>query len=74
MAMLFGSWISRISRQPVKCLVSKPNQADLVISRDLIEAGKIAPFIDRRYSLSEVPAAIRHLEQRQARGKVSIAV
>jgi NADPH:quinone reductase-like Zn-dependent oxidoreductase len=72
--MFLGSWISRISRRKVQCLESKPNQANLVILRDLIEAGKITPFIDRRYSLSEVPAAIRHLEQRQVRGKVSIAV
>jgi NADPH:quinone reductase-like Zn-dependent oxidoreductase len=42
--------------------------------RDLIEAGKISPFIDRRYNLSEVPAAIRYLEQRQVRGKVAICV
>jgi NADPH:quinone reductase-like Zn-dependent oxidoreductase len=74
LVMFLGSWISKISRRNVKCQVSKPNQADLVILKDLIEAGKIAPFIDRRYSLSEVPAAISHLEQRQVRGKVSITV
>jgi NADPH:quinone reductase-like Zn-dependent oxidoreductase len=74
LVMFFGSWISKISRRNVKFLVTKPNQADLVILRDLIEAGKIAPFIDRRYSLSEVPAAIRSLEQRQVRGKVAISV
>jgi NADPH:quinone reductase-like Zn-dependent oxidoreductase len=74
LVMFLGSWISKISRRNVKFLVTKPNQADLVILKDLIEAGKIAPFIDRRYSLSEVPAAIRHLEQRQVRGKVSIVV
>ncbi len=72
--MFFGSWISKISRRNVKFLVTKPNQADLAILRDFIEAGKISPFIDRRYSLSEVPAAIRHLEERQVRGKVSITV
>jgi NADPH:quinone reductase-like Zn-dependent oxidoreductase len=42
--------------------------------RNLIEAGKIAPFIDQRYNLSEVPIAIRHLEQRQVRGKVAISI
>jgi NADPH:quinone reductase-like Zn-dependent oxidoreductase len=72
--MFLGSWISRISRRKVQCLESKPNQADLVILRDLMEAGKIVPFIDQCYSLSEVPTAIRHLEQRQVRGKVSITV
>jgi NADPH:quinone reductase-like Zn-dependent oxidoreductase len=72
--MFFGSLISKIIRRNVKFLVTKPNQADLAILRDFIEAGKISPFIDQRYTLSEVPAAIRHLEQRQVRGKVSITV
>ena len=37
-------------------------------------AGKIASFIGQRYNLSEVPAAIRRLEQRQVLGKVAIIV
>jgi NADPH:quinone reductase-like Zn-dependent oxidoreductase len=55
-------------------LASKPNQVDLVILRDLLEARKITPFIDRHYSLSEVPTAIRHLEERKVIGKVAIVV
>ena len=72
--MFLGSLISRISHRQVKCLASKPNQADLVILRDLLEARKITPFIDRLYKLSEVPTAIRHLEERQVIGKVAIVV
>ncbi|MCY7367642.1 MAG: NAD(P)-dependent alcohol dehydrogenase [Chamaesiphon sp.] len=72
--LLFGSVISRIIRRNVKCLMVKPDRSDLIILKDLIEAGKIFPFIDRTYSLSEVPAAIRHLEQRQVRGKVAIRI
>jgi NADPH:quinone reductase-like Zn-dependent oxidoreductase len=72
--MLLAPWISRISRRKVKCLATKPNQADLTTLKDLLEAGKIVPFIDRRYNLSEVPAAIRYLEQRQVMGKVAISV
>jgi NADPH:quinone reductase-like Zn-dependent oxidoreductase len=71
--MLFGSWISKISHRKVQCLASKPNQADLVILRDFLAAEKIVPFIDRQYNLSQVPAAIQHLEQRQVRGKVVIS-
>ena len=70
--MFLGPWISRLGRRKVKCLALKPDRADLILLRDLIEAGKISPFIDRRYNLSEVPAAIRYLEQRQVRGKVAI--
>ncbi|HEY9630727.1 MAG TPA: NAD(P)-dependent alcohol dehydrogenase [Coleofasciculaceae cyanobacterium] len=72
--LLFGSLISKISRRTVRCLVSKPNQADLVILKDLFEAGKIVPVIDRCYHLSEVPTAIRALEQRQVQGKLAICV
>ncbi|MCY7337541.1 MAG: NAD(P)-dependent alcohol dehydrogenase [Chamaesiphon sp.] len=71
---LFGSVISRIMRRNVKCLTAKPDRSDLVILKNLIEAGKIVPFIDRTYSLSEVPTAIRHVEQRQVRGKVAISI
>jgi NADPH:quinone reductase-like Zn-dependent oxidoreductase len=72
--LLFGSVISRIMGRKLKCLMVKPNRSDLVILKDLIEAGKIVPFIDRTYNLSEVPTAIRHIEQRQVRGKVAISV
>lgn len=72
--MIFGSWISRISRRRVKCVVVKPNQKDLITLRELMVAGKINPLIDQHYTLSEVPEAIRHLEQRQVVGKVAIRV
>jgi NADPH:quinone reductase-like Zn-dependent oxidoreductase len=72
--MFLGSWISRISHRRVKCLASKPNQKDLVTLREFMVAGKIVPFINQRYSLSEVPVAIRHLEQRQVMGKVAICI
>ncbi len=72
--MFLGSWISRISHRRVKCLASKPNQKDLVTLREFMVAGKIVPFINQRYNLSEVPTAIRHLEQRQVLGKVAICI
>jgi NADPH:quinone reductase-like Zn-dependent oxidoreductase len=72
--LLLGAVISRIMHRKVKCLASKPNRSDLVILKDMIEAGKIMPFIDRTYNLSEVPTAIRQLEQRQVRGKIAISI
>lgn len=73
-AMFLAPWISRTRRQKVKCLAVKPNQTDLIALKDLLEARAIAPLIDQCYSLSDVPAAIRHLEQRQVLGKVAIRV
>jgi NADPH:quinone reductase-like Zn-dependent oxidoreductase len=72
--MFFGALISRISGRNVKSLISKPNQADLLVLKDLIEAGKIHPCLDRTYPLSGVPDAIRAVEQRQVRGKVAIRI
>jgi NADPH:quinone reductase-like Zn-dependent oxidoreductase len=46
----------------------------MVVLKELLEAGKITPVIDRTYSLSEVPEAIRYLEEGHARGKVVISV
>lgn len=52
----------------------KTQSKDLITLRELMVAGKITPLIDQHYTLSEVPAAIRHLEQRQVVGKVAIHV
>ncbi|MGB7251941.1 MAG: NAD(P)-dependent alcohol dehydrogenase, partial [Phormidesmis sp.] len=72
--MIFGSLISKMSGRTVKSVVVKPNSKDLAVLRELIEAGKIMPLIDRLYSLAEVPAAIRRLEQRQVAGKLVIRI
>lgn len=49
-------------------------QQDVVFLRELIDAGKLAPVIDKRYPLSQVPEALRYLETGGARGKVVITV
>jgi NADPH:quinone reductase-like Zn-dependent oxidoreductase len=51
-----------------------PNGEDLQSLNELIEAGEVAPVIDRRYALAEAPEAIRYLEEGHARGKVVIDV
>jgi len=48
--------------------------ADLVALKELIEAGKVTPVIDRTYPLGEAPEAIRYLGKGHARGKVVITV
>lgn len=44
----------------------------LLVLRELLEAGKLTPIIDRTYPLREVPEAIRHMTTGQARGKIVI--
>jgi len=72
-ALLFGPVLS-MGRQRLGNLLMKPDQADLLFLKELCEAGKVRPFIDRRFPLSEVPAAVRYVENGRARGKVVITV
>jgi NADPH:quinone reductase-like Zn-dependent oxidoreductase len=61
-------------RTKLRPLDSKANHADLQFLKELMEAGKVTPVVDRTYSLSETADAMRHLEERQGRGKVVITV
>ena len=79
-------WLGPMSR-PIKAAMLSPfvsenmvmlmaelNHDDLNVLGDLVRTGKLRPVIDRRYTLSEVPAAIRYLETGRARGKVVVVV
>jgi NADPH:quinone reductase-like Zn-dependent oxidoreductase len=66
--------LSLLVRQRLRPLVSKERREDLVVLKELIEAGKVTPVIDRTYPLGEAPEAIRYLEAGHARGKIVIAV
>lgn len=71
---LKGLVLSPFTSQKFVPILAELNREDLTILRDLVQAGKLTPVIDRRFALSEVPAAIRYLEQGHARGKVVISV
>jgi NADPH:quinone reductase-like Zn-dependent oxidoreductase len=66
--------LSPFSRRKLRVLMSAEGRQDLKDLKDLVEAGKLAPAVDRVYPLSEVPAAIRRLRAGQAQGKLVIAV
>jgi len=69
--LFFGSWISMTGRKKMGILGAKPNK-DLAFIIELIESGKIIPVIDKRYSLPEIPDALRYLGEGHARGKVVV--
>jgi NADPH:quinone reductase-like Zn-dependent oxidoreductase len=78
-----GRWLSPLDRllkalvlswfvSQIVPFIAKGSKEDLAILGELMEAGTVTPVIDKRYRLSEVPAAIRYLEEGHARGKVVI--
>ncbi len=73
-ALVMGSWMSRGGDKKFGPMMANVNQKDLVLLKELVESGKIKPFIDKRYTLSEAPEAFRYLGAGHARGKVVITV
>ncbi len=81
-----GYWFGWL-KDPIQALVLSPfmsqkfsmiltdlNKEDLATLGTLMQSGKVTPVIDRRYKLSETPAALRYLEAGHARGKVVLTV
>jgi NADPH:quinone reductase-like Zn-dependent oxidoreductase len=66
--------LSPFVSQKMITFTSRPTTADLLALTALIEAGSLAPVVDRAYPLAQVPDAFRYLEQWHARGKVVITI
>jgi NADPH:quinone reductase-like Zn-dependent oxidoreductase len=64
----------RFVSQTVAPYMTKRSRDDLVLLKELIEAGKVTPVIDKSHPLSEVGEALRYVEKGHARGKVVITV
>jgi NADPH:quinone reductase-like Zn-dependent oxidoreductase len=54
--------------------IASLNEADLIALRELVEAGKVRPVVDRRYELAEAAEAFRYLGEGHARGKIVVSV
>ncbi len=72
--LLLGPLLSRLGSKKMGNFLAHSNQTDLVFIKELLEAGKVVPVIDRCYPLSEVAEAIRYLAEGHAQGKVVITV
>lgn len=74
-ALLIAPLISRTGAKKIGVVMWKPNnKEDLILLKELFEAGKFVPVIDKRYPLSEVSEAMRYFEEGHAKGKVLITV
>jgi NADPH:quinone reductase-like Zn-dependent oxidoreductase len=71
---LRASLLSPFVRQKLVAFVARLRQSDLTALRDLIESGAVTPAVDRSYPLSETAAAVRHLADGHARGKVVVSI
>ena len=65
--------VSPFVRQRMRVFVVRHNRQDLAVLKELVEAGKVAPVIDRRYALSDVPEALRYQGEGHSQGKIVIA-
>jgi len=72
--LLRAQWVSLTGSQKMVPMLAGRDPRDLVFLRELLEAGRVTPVIDRRYTLSELPEALRYLGQGHAQGKVVITV
>jgi NADPH:quinone reductase-like Zn-dependent oxidoreductase len=66
--------LSSFSNRTFMMFMAKSDKEDLAIIRDLMADGKVKPVIDKRFTLSQVPDAVRYAEEGHARGKVVISV
>ena len=77
-AWLFGlaalSLASLFTRQKLKALFMTPNRDDLLFLKGLVEAGQLKPVIERRYPLSKVADALRHVGGGHSQGQTVIQI
>jgi NADPH:quinone reductase-like Zn-dependent oxidoreductase len=66
--------VSPLVGQRLRSFLSKPKGADLVVLKELLEAGKLTPVIDRTFPLRETPEAIRYVGEQSTQGKTVITV
>jgi NADPH:quinone reductase-like Zn-dependent oxidoreductase len=73
-ALFVGPVLSRIGSKKMCAFLAKVTTKDLALLKDLLEAGRVVPVIDRRYPLSGAADALRYLGEGHAQGKVVITV
>jgi NADPH:quinone reductase-like Zn-dependent oxidoreductase len=64
--------LAPFARQKLRRYLSTPNRVDLLVLKELVEAGRLRPVVGRTFALAETAAALRHVESGRARGKVVV--
>jgi NADPH:quinone reductase-like Zn-dependent oxidoreductase len=69
-----GLFLSLFTSRRFRMFVMTPNQKDLLVLKELVEAGKAKPVIERRYALREVADALQHVGEGHAQGQTVIRI
>lgn len=72
--LVLGRWVSRFGSKKIGNMISHIRKEDLLLLKELMEAGKVTPFVDKVYPLSQVTEAYRYLESKHARGKIVVTM
>lgn len=70
----WNAFLSNFSRQKFAFYIAKLTKDDFGVLRELMQAGKVSPVIDRTYKMNETQAALRYLEEGHAHGKVVVTI
>ena len=73
-ALLLGPLLSWAGNRKMRGMMTRPNQKDLLFLKELLEAGRVVPAIDRCYPLDEAVAAMRYVLEGHVRGKVVLTI
>lgn len=73
-SLFLGPLISLFGSQKILSYLARINSDDLTYVKELIEAGKVVPVIDRSYPLGDVAKAIAHYEEKHTQGKIGISI
>lgn len=71
---LLAVLLSPFGKQTLRMFIASENAADLHVLAELIEAGQLTPVVDRTFPLDQAAAAVAHMSQGKARGKVAVTL
>jgi NADPH:quinone reductase-like Zn-dependent oxidoreductase len=70
----WNAFLSNFTREKFVFYIAKLSKDDFNVLRELMEAGKVSPVIDRTYKIEQTLDAVRYMEEGHSRGKVVVVI